>query len=98
MTKAEQIEFERQKELALKQFESIYKPKDAPLTYKIEKAEAPQEKVKPKETFGTTFLRNFNFKNIKIDNDRLIILAVLFLLLLEESDELLILALVFILL
>ena len=87
MTKAEQLEFERQKELALKQFENLYNPKNSPLSFKVENSPKPRhnttlpsEKVKPKETFGLNFLRNFYFKNLKIDSDSLIIIALILLL------------------
>ena len=42
MTKAEQLEFERQKELALKQFENLYNPKNSPLSFKVENNPKPR--------------------------------------------------------
>lgn len=45
---------------------------------------------------GLDILKIFNFQNLKIDNDVLIIIALIFLLSTEETDELLLLALVYI--
>lgn len=47
---------------------------------------------------GLDILKIFNFQNLKIDNDVLIIIALIFLLSTEETDELLLLALVYIML
>ncbi len=47
---------------------------------------------------GLDLLKIFNFKNIHIDNDVLIIIALIFLLSTDETDELLLLALVYIML
>ena len=47
---------------------------------------------------GLDILKAFNFKNLKIDSDVLIIIALIFLLSTEETDELLLLALVYIML
>lgn len=47
---------------------------------------------------GLDILKIFNFKNIHIDNDVLIIIALIFLLSTEETDELLLLALIYIML
>ena len=105
MTSEERIEFEKQKELAFKQLESLYSAENAPLSFKPQKSEKPTFnadlrflKVKPKETFGLDFLRNFNFKNLKLNNDNLIIIALILLLCGEDKNELLILALIYIML
>ncbi|MBO5105796.1 MAG: hypothetical protein J6C29_02750 [Clostridia bacterium] len=63
------------------------------------KTAKPEEK--PKSTLNTPLKRrsilNFlNFKGMKMDNDRLIILAICLLLAGEETDELLMLALIYI--
>ncbi len=47
---------------------------------------------------GTDILKIFNFQNLHIDNDVLIIVALIFLLSTEETDELLLLALIYIML
>ncbi len=47
---------------------------------------------------GTDILKIFNFKNLHIDNDVLIIIALIFLLSTEETDELLLMALIYIML
>ena len=47
---------------------------------------------------GLDILKIFNFKNLHIDSDVLIIIALIFLLSTEETDELLMLALVYIML
>ncbi len=47
---------------------------------------------------GLDLLKLFNFNNLNIDNDTLIIIALIFLLSTEETDELLLLALVYIML
>ncbi len=47
---------------------------------------------------GLDILKIFNFKNLHIDSDVLIIIALIFLLSTEETDELLLLALVYIML
>ncbi len=47
---------------------------------------------------GLDILKIFNFKNLHIDNDVLIIIALIFLLSTEETDELLLMALIYIML
>lgn len=47
---------------------------------------------------GLDILKIFNFKNIRLDSDVLIIIALIFLLSTEETDELLIMALIYIML
>ena len=47
---------------------------------------------------GVDILKIFNFKNLHIDSDVLVIIALIFLLSTEETDELLLLALVYIML
>ena len=47
---------------------------------------------------GFDLLKIFNFNNLKIDNDILIILALIFLLSTEDTDELLLIALLYIML
>ena len=59
------------------------------------KTDAQQQKQPLK---GGNILSFLNFKGMKIDNDRLIILAVCLLLAGEETDELLMLALIYIML
>lgn len=93
MNNTERREFEAKKEQAVKELNALYKP-----TTNIKENSDNIQKVKPKETFGLDFLRSFNFKNISLDNDRLIILILILLLSTETQNELLILALVYILL
>ncbi len=47
---------------------------------------------------GFDILKIFNFQNLRIDNDVLIIVALIFLLSTEETDELLLMALIYIML
>lgn len=47
---------------------------------------------------GLDILKMFNFQNIKLDSDALVIIALIFLLSTEDTDELLLLALVYIML
>lgn len=47
---------------------------------------------------GVDILKIFNFQNLHIDNDVLIIVALIFLLSTEETDELLLMALIYIML
>ena len=47
---------------------------------------------------GVDILKIFNFQNLHIDNDVLIIIALIFLLSTEETDELLLMALIYIML
>ena len=54
--------------------------------------------VKTEASKKSSILNLLNFKGLKMDNDRLIILAVCLLLTGEEADELLILALMYIML
>ncbi len=96
MTELERREFERQKESAIKQFNDTYKPKpQTPSPPKTQKDDI--KKVKPKESFGLSFLRLLNFNEINLDTDKLIILALILLLSTEKTNELLILALIYIL-
>lgn len=91
MSEEEKQAFLKQKERAIKQMEELYKPQE-------DKQKPATQKVKPKETFGLDFLRLFNFKNLKLDNDRLIIITLVLLLITENPNELLILALIYIML
>lgn len=91
MSEEERQAFLKQKEQALKQMNELYSPQE-------QKPNNSFKKVKPKETFGLDFLRLINFKNLKLDNDRLIIITLILLLITEEPDELLVLALIYIML
>ena len=93
MTDEEKREFELTRAEAIERFNKAYGAK-AP-----QKKESPlyiKEKIKPKESFGLSFLPSLNFGGL--DNDKLIILALILLLSSEKSNELLILALLYILL
>ena len=89
MSEEERQAFLKQKERAIKQMQELYKPQEQ---------KPAIQKVKPKETFGLDFLRILNLKNLKLDNDRLIIITLVLLLLTENPSELLILALIYIML
>ena len=52
----------------------------------------------PAKNNGFDILKMFNFKNIQLDSDRVLIIAVLLLLMGDSSDELLMLALIYIML
>lgn len=66
---------------------------------KEKNSDARQENIPKKEKTKHNSILNFlNFKDIKMDNDRLIILAICLLLAGEETDELLMLALIYIML
>ena len=58
----------------------------------------PKSIPKTKAVKSNSILNFLNFKGIKMDNDRLIILAICLLLAGEETDELLMLALIYIML
>lgn len=53
---------------------------------------------KQKSNKGFDILKLLNFKNLKIDNDIIIILMLIFLLSTEDTDELMLLALIYIML
>lgn len=91
MSEEERQAFLKQKERAIKQMQELYKPQE-------QEQKPAIQKVKPKETFGLDFLRILNLKNLKLDNDRLIIITLVLLLLTENPSELLILALIYIML
>ena len=91
MSEEERQAFLKQRERAIKQMEELYKPQKP-------EQKPDTQKVKPKETFGLDFLRILNLKNLKLDNDRLIIITLVLLLLTENPNELLILALIYIML
>ena len=57
-----------------------------------------QNKKEPINRNGLDLLRVLNFKNIKIDSDVLIIVALIFMLSSEKTDELLLMALLYIML
>lgn len=59
--------------------------------------EKPQQSMPPKKK-GRDLLEMFNFKNLELDSDRIIIIALALLLSAEEADELLIMALIYIML
>lgn len=63
-----------------------------------EKHEPSPQKKQSNQNLGKNILSMLNFKGMKMDNDRLIILAVCLLLAGEETDELLMLALIYIML
>lgn len=58
----------------------------------------PKKQQKPQKQGGFDLLRLFNFNNISLDSDRVLIIAVLLLLMSESSDELLLFALIYIML
>lgn len=91
MSEEERQAFLKQKERAIEQMQELYKPQE-------QEQKPAIQKVKPKETFGLDFLRILNLKNLKLDNDRLIIITLVLLLLTENTSELLILALIYIML
>ena len=91
MSEEERQAFLKQKERAIKQMQELYKPQE-------QEQKPAIQKVKPKETFGLDFLRILNLKNLKLDNDRLIIITLVLLLLTENPSELLILALIYVML
>ena len=91
MSEEERQAFLKQKERAIKQMQELYKPQE-------QEQKPAIQKVKPKETFGLDFLRILNLKNLKLDNDRLIIITLVLLLLTENPSEQLILALIYIML
>ena len=64
------------------------------------KEEKPQEKprVYQKNNGGFNLLRMLNIKDMQLDSDRILIIAVLLLLLGDSNDELLMLALIYIML
>ena len=93
MTAEEKREFELKRTEAIERFNKTYGV-NAPKS--IEYKKHHEEKVKPKESFGLSFLNSFNFGGL--DNDKLIILALILLLKSEKSNELIILALLYILL
>lgn len=69
------------------------------LESKASKVQQPSpKKSQNSPILGKNILNMLNFKGIKMDNDRLIILAVCLLLAGEETDELLMLALIYIML
>ena len=69
------------------------------LESKTSKVQEPSpKKSQNSPILGKNILNMLNFKGIKMDNDRLIILAVCLLLAGEETDELLMLALIYIML
>ncbi len=68
--------------------------KNEPELPKKQKCESAPEKPRG----GLDILKMFNFKNINMDSDRVLILAVLLLLAGNSSDELLLFALVYIML
>ena len=59
---------------------------------------SPPQKEKASQTYGFDFLKMFNIKNIKIDNDVILIIIFILVLSAEESDKLLLFALVYIML
>lgn len=61
-------------------------------------AKKPETPPQAKSLKGRNILNFLDFKGIKMDNDRLIILAICLLLAGEETDELLMLALIYIML
>lgn len=98
-----ELDFLRQKELALKEFERLYNPpRDkvlSPIIKEQKKEEkSPPIKTKPKQNFGLDLLNIFNFKGLNLIEEHLIIIAIILLLSIENADEILILALVYILL
>ena len=113
MTEKERLNFKKQKEDAEKRLNEMYYnsgKKDPEKGLKVPSfINAPQsappkgEKTIPKTTKSTPpkasgLLNMLNFKGIKMDNDRLLILAVCLLLLGDSDDELLMLALIYIML
>ncbi len=58
----------------------------------------PEPKKVPRQKNGPDLLRMLNFKNISMDSDRSLIIAVMLLLMGETGDELLLLALIYIML
>ena len=77
------------------------KPVANPPKLPTPKDENPTQPPKQKATpppFKSSILNLLNFKGIKMDNDRLIILAICLLLAGEETDELLMLSLIYIML
>lgn len=60
--------------------------------------EAPPQQSQPPKKKGRDLLEMFNFKNLELDSDRIIIIALALLLSAEEADELLIMALIYIML
>lgn len=72
----------------------------APEFVKIRETEKTPTKIKnrPERKGGFDLLKMFNFSNLQLDSDRVLIIAVLLLLMSESSDELLMLALIYIML
>ncbi len=85
MNESERKEFERQKELAIKQFYKAF-PKN-------EKGESAE----PKSNKRFDLFKMFNLESLTEKSDSKIILAIILLLSSENADELLILALIYIL-
>lgn len=58
----------------------------------------PEKKAQKSEHYnnGFEFLKKFNFKNIKFDNDVILIIILILILSAEESDKLLLFALIYI--
>ncbi len=93
MTDSEKIEFDRQKRKANEEFEKLYSKK-AEEDFKYEKKAT---KNIPKNN-GIDLLRLINFKNLELNSDRIIIIAIALMLSSEKADELLLLALLYIML
>ena len=88
MSEEEKQAFLMQKQEAINRMNALYNIKE----------NSSKEKVKPKETFGLDFLRLLNFKKLRLDNDRLIIITLILLLITENPNELLVLALIYVML
>lgn len=58
----------------------------------------PQKEDKPAARRGTDLLKMLNFEKLKIDNDVMLIIVLIFLLSADDCDELLLLALIYIML
>lgn len=94
----------RLKEMQRRSEEAVGKIPPAPdfVMLRRDESELPEkqnrEPAPEKSRGGFDILRMFNFKNITMDSDRVLILAVLLLLAGNSSDELLLFALVYIML
>ncbi len=97
MTDFERREFERQKNIAVQKFKDMYDP-GPPFIKPPQPAPISLHDKKPENESGLDILKLLNFKNMELDGDRIIILALALILSAEKADELLILALIYIML
>lgn len=72
--------------------------KPRPIPQQNAKHNNHKKEKRPESRNGLDLLRILNFKNIKIDSDVLIIIALIFMLSNENTDELLLMALLYIML